>query len=151
MPRYFICTNASRNYAAGGISFPFEPVALRGGSWLGVLAVDEESAANILLSANFEQVAEVNLERYDSLKKKPVATRTGSPALPTEPVLAGVAGPVGRNSGHGGGNTTDLSRNPNATSGITGVSLLSGPVNPPHEPLLEQQPTKRVRPMRGKS
>lgn len=150
MPRFFITTNASLNHAAGGVGFEFEPVALRGGSWLGVLAVDEESAANILLSAGFDHVAEISAERYENLKKKETARPTSSPRPPDgpAPLVEGVAGVVGQTSAHGGGDTTDLAKNPNSTAGISAVSLLSGPVNPPHEPLLEQAATRRSRPIR---
>lgn len=150
MPRYFISTNASRNYSAGGITFAFEPVSLRGGSWLGVLALEEDSDANILLSAGFPQVAEINQERYENEKKKQTGQRTSSPTQPgnPKPVGPGVAEAVGRSSGHGAGDVADLSRNPNSTSGIGAISLLSAPVTPPHEPLLEQPSTRRARPVR---
>lgn len=39
-----------------------------GGSWLGVLAVDDESAANILASS--DGASEITAQKYDDLKKK---------------------------------------------------------------------------------
>ena len=39
-----------------------------GGSWLGVLAVDDESAANIL--ATSDGASEITTQQYDDLKKK---------------------------------------------------------------------------------
>ena len=49
--RYFLTINASHPYIAGGLTFSFEPVQNRGGSWLGVLSVDDESAASALAAA----------------------------------------------------------------------------------------------------
>ncbi len=147
MPRYFITTNASRTYASGGIDFPFEPVAQRGGSWLGVLALDTPSDATILLSAGFPQVEEIDEARYDSLKKKPGANQTNSPVLPgrQKPVGLAVAPVVGQSSVPGAGGV-DLSKDPNSTAGMSMVSLSSAPISPPHEPLLEQSTTRRPRP-----
>lgn len=149
MPRYFLSTNASRNYISGGRSFEFEPIALRGGSWFGVLALDEESDANILLSAGFPQVDEIDFATYDAQKKK-VETREPSTfqnSLPRpNPVGLAVAPVVGQSSAPGG--APDLSKDPNSTSHLSAVSLMSGSVTPPHEPLLEQPATRRPRPNR---
>lgn len=147
MSRYFITTNAALTFAAGGINFPFEPVAQRGGSWLGVLALDNPSDADILISAGFQQVDEINEARFDSLKKKPVASPSNSPVWPTnqKPVGLVVAPVVGQSSGHGG-SPVDLSKDPNSTAMMSSVSLLSGAVTPPHEPLLEQPAFRKPRP-----
>ena len=147
MSRYFITTNAALNYTAGGRNFPFEPVAQRGGSWLGVLALDTPSDADILLNGGFPQVAEISNEYYDSLKKKPEANQNSLPVSPTrqQPVGLAVAPVVGRSSGHGAG-PVDLSTDPNSTANFSSVSLLSGDVTPPHEPMLEQQPSRNPRP-----
>lgn len=149
MPRYFITTNASRPYSAGGIGFTFEPVAQRGGSWLGVLALDTPSDATILLSAGFSQVEEIDEARYNSLKKKPVANQNNSPVLPgrQKPVGLVVAQVAGQSSGHGAG-AVDLSKDPNSTSGMSMVALSSAAVTPPHEPLLEQSTQRRSRPVK---
>lgn len=148
MARYFISTNASLPFAAGGISFTFEPVAQRGGSWLGVLALDTPSDADILISAGFSQVGEIDEARYDSLKKKQGATQTSSPVSPTrqKPVGLAVARAVGQSSGPGVG-AVDIAKDPNSTANFSAVSLMSGDVTPPHEPLLEQQtPARKPRP-----
>lgn len=142
MSRYFIATNASRGYATEGRTFVFEPVSLRGGSWLGVLALEDDSEASILLSGGFEQVAEVNLARYEDLKKKQAGLPTNSPVSPLP--LPGVAGVVGQSSVPGA-KAVDLSTDPNSTAGITSVTLLGRDVTPPHEPLLEQNPNPRSR------
>lgn len=68
--RYFLTINASRPYVAGGFTFTFEPVQNRGGSWLGVLAVEEDSVASTLAAAGLYGVEEITVERYDTLKKK---------------------------------------------------------------------------------
>ena len=91
MPRYFITTNASRPFVAGGITFTFEPVAQRGGSWLGVLALDTPSDATILLSAGFSQVDEIDETRFNSLKKKLGANQISSPVLPGKPKPVGLS------------------------------------------------------------
>ena len=66
MPRYFKSLGAGRPITLGGRSFTFEPVEPMGGSWAGVLAVDEESAATILAGAGLE----ISEARYNELKKK---------------------------------------------------------------------------------
>ncbi len=144
MARYFITTNASLPHATGGTSFTFEPVAQRGGSWLGVLALDTPSDADILLSAGFPQVAEIEQSRYDDLKKKLGVSQTNSHDSPTrqKPVGLAVAGVVGQNSGHGA-SPVDPAKDPNSTANFSAVALMSGEVTPPHEPLLEQQATAR--------
>lgn len=144
MARYFITTNASQPYNAGGIGFTFDPVAQRGGSWLGVLALDTPSDANILLEAKFPQVAEIEESRYDSLKKKQGVNPTSSPVLPTrqKPVGLVVANRAGQSSAPGAG-AVDLSKDPNSTANFSAVSLMSADVTPPHEPLLEQQTQAR--------
>jgi hypothetical protein len=67
--RYFKTSNATRPYSAAGYTFTFEPTALLGGLWLGVLAA-EEPAASKLAAANIPQVSELTLEQYEEEKKK---------------------------------------------------------------------------------
>ena len=149
MPRYFITTNASRPYSAGGIGFTFEPVAQRGGSWLGVLALDNPSDATILLSAGFSQVAEIDETRFDSLKKKLAPSQNNSPVFPgkQKPVGLAVAPVVGQSSGRGAAGV-DLTKDPNSTAGMSMVALDAAAVSPPHEPLLEQSTARRPRPLK---
>jgi hypothetical protein len=82
--RYFITTNALRPLVAAGRSFEFEPVSLRGGTWLGILAVDDELAAGILASGA-SGVDEISTERFDGLKKKPTSISPNYRVLPTPP------------------------------------------------------------------
>lgn len=70
MPRYFTTSNATRPYRTGGLAFEFEPYEqIGGGSWFGVLAVDEP-AASILAAKNFPQVSEIDADAYEAIKKK---------------------------------------------------------------------------------
>ena len=135
MSRFFLTTSAAKPVEAGGRSFAFEPVALRGGTWLGILAVDDDSAAGILADAHAPNVEEIPSSTYDDLKKKhsePTERRTNSPspapaalnhglviaqpvALPTDPTIA----------------------KQNSTEMITPVTLLTTRQQPPAEPLLE--------------
>lgn len=149
MPRYFITTNASRPYTSGGQTFTFEPVAQRGGSWLGVLALEEAAEANILLSAGIPQIAEIDAARYDDLKKKLAGLQTSQSSPPRPKAQPGVAGVVGQSSVRGA-SAVDLSKDPNSTAGFTSVSLLSSAATPPHEPLLEDNGGRRPRSLKTK-
>jgi len=127
--RYLVSTNALRPLLAAGRSFEFEPVSLRGGTWLGILAVDDESAAGILASSH-DGVDEIPFERYDSLKKKLTANSPSSPAWPTPPIAergVAVAEPVGRSIA-----PTTAKAAPVAQS----VNLKTTTAQPPFEPLL---------------
>lgn len=91
--RYFLTTVADRPVNAGGRTFNFDPVSLRGGSWVGVLALDEESGASILCDAGHPSVSEITIEQYESEKKKqPQSTaRSARPQAPvSDPSQAGV-------------------------------------------------------------
>lgn len=82
--RFLLSTNALRPTVALGRRFDFEPVAIRGGTWLGVLAVEDDLAASIL-SERPLGVDEISPERYDILKKKLPAPQTVWPADPAQP------------------------------------------------------------------
>jgi hypothetical protein len=70
MLRYFTTRNATRPFKTGGLAFEFEPYEqIGGGSWLGVLAVDDP-AASILTEADFPQVSEIDADAYEAIKKK---------------------------------------------------------------------------------
>lgn len=73
--RYFQTSNASRRYLAGGFAFIFESVANIGGSWLGVLAVGDDSAASALAadvaSGKIPQITEITAADYEAQKKTP--------------------------------------------------------------------------------
>jgi hypothetical protein len=150
--RYFLTVNASRPYIAGGLTFTFEPVQNRGGSWLGILSVDDESAASTLSSASLYGVEEITSERYDSLKKKlmgmPDALK-GSPR-PQRVRIPGAAAeavrlvePSGRTPGVG---NPLIEARPKAAPVVESVSLQTTTAAPPVEPLLESpsdKPAKR--------
>lgn len=150
--RYFLTTNASRPHNAGGFAFEFEPVSNRGGSWLGVLAVGEVSAANALAGAlasgELQGVDEITAERYDGLKKKLTARRLpreGShvrqnPRTARDVAVARVVEPREETRG-----STIL--DPVARPVVQGsaVQLLVTNKQPPREPLLEQPSMKSGR------
>lgn len=127
--RYFLNTSAARPISAGGMTFEFELVGLRGGSWLGILAVADDAAASVL--ANTDNSEEIPEAKYDELKKK-------SPAAPTtnnshraqqqqpNPSFA-VADPVGRPTAPPTASPTEC---------LTPVTLLTTRAEPPVEQLL---------------
>lgn len=113
-----------------------------GGSWLGVLAVDEESAANTL--ATSEAAWEITQEKFDELKKKRMGVATAQgfmpsrmPQLPPQPLEA-AASPAARRS-------DSASEAPTAAAGrpLVSVALPTTNQKPPHEPLLEVGLPKR--------
>jgi hypothetical protein len=155
--RYFLTTNASHPAVTGGFTFVFEPVQNRGGSWLGVLAVEEDSAASTLASAGLVNVAEISFERYDSLKKK-VRTAGLPSAQSASPLprprrtaqangaVAGLAGRLGAVRGVGNPmipNRVAASEQP--ADILPAVSLQSTSVEPPAEPLLDAPADKPAR------
>lgn len=99
--KFFSTTNASRTYKVGGLVFTFEPVTNIGGSWLGVLAL-EQSSADILAGsiAAIPQISEITEEEYHGLKKKPMSQATLSrgfqapPTSPRPPEAARLVGPT---------------------------------------------------------
>lgn len=141
--RYFLTINASRPYIAGGLTFSFEPVQNRGGSWLGVLAVENESAASALAAAKLFGVEEIGDERFISLKKKlmglpdslngsPKPQRVRTPGANVEGVR--VVEPSGRTPGVG----NPLIQRPAPVAPVPeAVSLQSTSAQPPVEPLID--------------
>ncbi len=139
--RYFLTTNALKPVAVPGYSFNFEPVGQAGGSWLGILATDDESAANILASGVNPTVGEMTEEQYDAKKKPSTGMRNDSHAsvkLPLQPDRHAVvedAAPSTNltsrplNGGINGG--------PNSTEMLTAVTILSTDRQPPAEPILD--------------
>ncbi len=81
MRRYFESLNVGRPFEVGGRSFVFEPSESKGGFWVGVLAVDDESAASILVSV-YPRVWEITAEQYEA-KKKRLQPSAPSRARPT--------------------------------------------------------------------
>lgn len=149
--RYFLNTSAARPIVVDGHTFTFELVSLRGGSWLGVLALDEPGAS-ILANARTVNTDEIPEEHYDRLKKKQSASQPNSPEWPkpssTNPALA-VADRAGSLTSPAGSNSpsTPIGVGPNthnSLSGLTAVSLLTTRNQPPPEPLLESGAKKRT-------
>lgn len=140
--RYFLTVNASRPYIAGGLTFTFEPVQNRGGSWLGILSVADEAAASTLAGASLQGVEEITDERFASLKKKlmgipdalngsPTPQRVRTPGARAEGVR--LVEPSGRTPGVG----NPLIERPAPKPVIESVSLQTTSAEPPVEPLLE--------------
>lgn len=82
MPRYFGSYVCGRPLAEGGRSFIFEPVEPQGGSWLGVLAVEDDAAANILAAG--QSSWEITEAKYTELKKKASGTETSRGFVPSQ-------------------------------------------------------------------
>ena len=139
--RYFLNTTAAKPIVAGGFTFRFELVGLRGGSWLGILAVDEP-AASVLAAARPPNTDEITLEIYEHQKKKQSANLPHSPSwpqpTPQEPALA-IADRAGLPTSLAASKPVDH----NSTANITAVSLLTTLNSPPAEPLLAQAVGKR--------
>lgn len=154
--RYFLSINASRPTVAGGFTFTFEPVQNRGGSWLGVLAVEEDSTASTLAGSGAFGVEEISFDRYDGLKKKvsPVTTSTSASPLPRRvrtpgDAVEGVRLVEQRARAPGVGNPLIPRREAPAAppTPVESVSLQSTTAQPPSEPLLEApqlRPARRV-------
>lgn len=134
--RYFLTTDAARVWTLGGFTFEFEPIRLQGGTWLGILAVDEP-AASILASAHPDGTDEVSEEYYNSQKKKGTADQ--GPAWPRartpNPAVA-VADRVGVHIGATSGSSPSTPVGKQDTTSFTAVSLLTTKNSPPAEPLL---------------
>lgn len=149
--RYFLNTSAARPVVAEGRTFEFELVGLRGGSWLGILALDD-SEASILAGARAPNTDEITEEIYLVQKKKSSANQPSSPGWPrpseTNPALA-IADPAAHPTSRAGFNQ-DFNPgappagplNPNSISGVSAVSLLTTSNSPPAEPLLAQAPKR---------
>lgn len=125
----------------GDRSFVFEPVEPMGGSWLGVLAVDDESAASYLLANGID---EISAEQFEALKKKRMGAGTAqgyvpsrTPQLPRQP-LEVAASPADRRI-----DSVSEPAGGSAANRLGGVTLLTTNKLPPAEPLLEAGAPKR--------
>lgn len=150
--RYFLNTSAARPAVAGGMTFEFELVGLRGGSWLGILALDEPGAS-ILAEARWPNTDEITEEVYLIQKKKLSANQPSSPAWPRpsphQPAVAiadragSLTSPAVSDQNFNPGAPPAGPLNPNSISGVSAVSLLTTDHSPPAEPLLSQPPKRR--------
>lgn len=146
MTRYFQAFVTARPVEAGGQSFIFERIEPMGGSWLGVLAVDDPVAANKLAEAGYE----IDEARYDALKKKVAGVekrndfvRSRTPQLPPQPLAlnASPAEPRGNSGDNASGvemgvGSSEMADAPKAP--LPSVSLKTTSKKPPAEPILEQ-------------
>ena len=146
MTRYFGSHVVGRPLETGGRSFIFEPVEPMGGSWLGVLAVDDESAASVL--AESQGAFEITAERFAGLKKKLTTQATGrdsaplrTPQPPAQPLVGNVAHVVRPGTGPDGsaGDVVETK----AGVVLASVELLTTALKPPAEPLIDTMGPKR--------
>lgn len=141
--RYFLTSNASLPYSTGGFSFPFEPVVIRGGSWLGVLAVAEDAAASALAAAGISTVEEITLEQYNAVKKKQTAGPSNFPSSQNNRNEPGPVRPQVRVADPAAPLTGLPSAADDIAHGVNPVSLLARNLNPPDEPLLVEAAPRR--------
>lgn len=138
MPRYFQSSTVSRAVSCSAGSFIFEPSVPMGGSWLGVLAVDEPTASKLAAELP-EMVWEISEETYNDIKKKAPATEHAwqplQPRLKSTPPL--VAAPPAERP--------IAATKPEEVAAVlmNGVSLSTTRAQPPPEPLLEAPSEKR--------
>jgi len=144
MERYFQAFVTTRPVEAGGQLFTFERVEPMGGSWLGVLAVDDESAANKLAEAGME----ISKERYDQLKKKvtgvasrPVSALSRTPLPPPVPLVESANRAVA--SGSSGVEAPVAAEAP-VRAPLVSVDIKVTQLKPPAEPPIDSvEPKKR--------
>lgn len=132
--RYFCSTVATRPVTVGDRTFNFEPMALRGGQWFGVLAL-EESDASILSEANLPQVGEISEERFFDEKKKESPQQHFSPEsrIPVPTYVEGlqIAEAVGV--------PTTQARSEPTSGTLHSETLQTTTLSPPSDPLLEER------------
>lgn len=123
-----------------------------GGSWLGVLVVDDESTASYLASYGTDELTQ---EAYDRLKKKrqTEATAHGSvpsqtPRPPPQPMVGSASRAAVRSDsssdapgGAGADGTVGIAAGPGKT--LASITLLTTTKQPPREPVLEMTAAKR--------
>lgn len=141
--RYFINTSAGRPVVASGMTFDFELVGHGGGSWVGILAVDD-SAASALLALNSPTIGEITEESYNSQKKKtPQPSQSSANSVlpwPTPRPLQGMA--VAERVG----SLTPPLQDSKIAAVIESATLKSAEINPPEEELLKEVVKPKSRP-----
>lgn len=147
MTRYFQAFVTSRPVEVDGQAFIFERVEPMGGSWLGVLALDDESSANKLAAAGFE----IGAEQYAELKKKateaqrPASTLSRQPTPPPQPLVGNVAHVVLPGSSGAESVTGNAGEAAPVVKPLASVSLLTTRNKPPAEPLLDAPAERKPR------
>jgi hypothetical protein len=150
MTRYFQSMVTGRPLTVGGRSFIFEPVEPLGGSWLGVLAVDDESAASIL-AADGSAVWEITAEQFESLKKKQTGRETPqgfglsqTPRLPPQPLQAAAAPAGHRADFNSDGAVRAVPESVRTTAApVASIELKTTDQRPPDEALFDSPAPKR--------
>ena len=132
--RYFLKTSVTQPLTLAGFTFEFEPVAIRGGSWFGVLAVEDDSAANALAEYGMD-VGEITQARYESEKKKTIQASLSVPEEQLkqliEPALPPLAEPATSHTNRISDDVASLGE------------LTTTDQSPPREPLIDDPPPKR--------
>jgi hypothetical protein len=97
MVKHYVYDNANRRLKSGKFTFAFDVVEQFGGSWRGVLKLDDEEQIKALESfATRLGVREIPVEEYERLLKKKLNSPPSSPDIIRQPVsrLAAAAGHV---------------------------------------------------------
>lgn len=95
MTKYFVYDNASRRIQSNGFEFAFDQVEQFGGSWRGVLKLEDPAAIKELATlADRLGIEEITIEQFDAYIKKKTRSRgsleiSASPPL-SSPIKVGV-------------------------------------------------------------
>ncbi|HUD74517.1 MAG TPA: hypothetical protein VMQ76_05545 [Terracidiphilus sp.] len=142
MARYFQSPVVGRPLMVGGQPFVFEPCEPMGGSWLGVLALDEPSASVLgaVAAGGTPTVWEITEAQYDKAKKKTQTEANVSrgfprrlPSPPPSPADAVAAGEATNSQSGGEPGVRDQ----------PSVTLQYTDQQPPIEPLLQDAGERR--------
>lgn len=140
--RYFQSPVVNRPLLVGGQSFIFEPCEPMGGSWLGVLALDEPGASILgdYAAGGTPTCWEITQEQYDNAKKKTGTTVADSKGFPRRlpsppPVPAAVAAAAAATSSPSAGD--------DGVRDHPSVALQYTDQEPPVEPLLQVASERR--------
>lgn len=141
--RYLINTSAGRPLVASGMTFDFELVGHRGGSWFGILAV-EDSAASALLALGLPTIGEITEESYNSQKKK--SPQAGQPSRHSAQPWQTTKPPQGVAVAERVGSLIAPLPASKPGSVIESATLKSAEIHPPEEELLKEVVKSRPRP-----
>ncbi len=136
--RYFRTSNASRQYRAGDIAVTFEPLENVGGNWSGLLAVEDDAQAKMIVAAKHPQIEELTKEEYEGLKKKPTLPIS---SLQDSPMPPQASSPPVRVAGGAARPTSPIAKKPEPAK----VELKSAKIEVPDE-LKDIAPTPKPKP-----
>lgn len=133
--RFLINTSAGKPLVAGGFTFDFELVGHRGGSWFGILAV-EDSAASALLALGLPTIGEITEQAYDSQKKK--SPQADQPSRPSAQPWQTTRPRQGQAVAERVGSLIAPLQVSKPSSVIESATLKSAEIHPPEEELLKE-------------